>query len=66
MTYRALDDLGVNYRVINIEEKPDAYDVVVSLGYQQVPVVVVPFDAESMAGEHWSGFRPDKLKLLIR
>ncbi|GAA4384950.1 glutaredoxin-like protein NrdH [Tsukamurella soli] len=56
-TYKALDKVGVSYRVVDITEEPDARDYVMALGYLQAPVVVV--------GEaHWSGFRPDRIKAL--
>ena len=54
-TYRALDQAGIDYNIIDITEDAQARDYVMSLGYLQAPVVV--------AGEaHWSGFRPDRIK----
>ena len=54
-TYRALDQAGIDYNIIDIAEDAQARDYVMSLGYLQAPVVV--------AGEaHWSGFRPDRIK----
>ncbi|NMD64241.1 UNVERIFIED_ORG: ribonucleoside-diphosphate reductase class Ib glutaredoxin subunit [Nocardia globerula] len=56
-TYRALDQAGIDYNIIDITEDAQARDYVMSLGYLQAPVVV--------AGEaHWSGFRPDRIKEL--
>ena len=56
-TYKALDKLGLPYELVDISEVPEARDYVMSLGYLQAPVVV--------AGEdHWSGFRPDRIKAL--
>ncbi|NRI68810.1 glutaredoxin-like protein NrdH [Rhodococcus sp. MS16] len=56
-TYRALDQAGIDYNIIDITEDTQARDYVMSLGYLQAPVVV--------AGEaHWSGFRPDRIKEL--
>lgn len=56
-TYRALEQRGLNYTVIDLSEDADAMDRVTALGYRQVPVVV--------AGEqHWSGFRPDMIGAL--
>lgn len=56
-TYKALDKQGVDYKLVDITEVPEARDYVMSLGYLQAPVVV--------AGEdHWSGFRPDRIKAL--
>ena len=54
-TYKALDKAGIDYETVDITTNPAARDYVISLGYQQAPVVV--------AGEdHWSGFRPDRVK----
>lgn len=56
-TYKALDKVGVSYDIIDISENAEARDYVMALGYLQAPVVV--------AGEdHWSGFRPDRIKAL--
>ncbi|MGP4057743.1 glutaredoxin-like protein NrdH [Mycobacterium sp. 4D054] len=56
-TYKALDKQGVDYAVVDITTDPEARDYVMALGYLQAPVVV--------AGEdHWSGFRPDRIKAL--
>jgi len=56
-TFRALNNAGIAYDVIDITRDSDARDFVMSLGYLQAPVVVTP-DA------HWSGFRPDRLNAL--
>ena len=56
-TYRALDKVGLEYDVIDISENPEARDFVMALGYLQAPVVVA-------GDEHWSGFRPDRIKTL--
>jgi glutaredoxin-like protein NrdH len=56
-TYKALDKQGLDYRVVDITEEPEARDYVMSLGYLQAPVVVA-------GSEHWSGFRPDRIKAL--
>ena len=56
-TYRALDKAGLVYRTVDIALDVEALEQVRALGYAQAPVVV--------AGEdHWSGFRPDKIKAL--
>lgn len=54
-TYKALDKTGVDYTVIDVTEDTEAFDFIIALGYQQVPVVVTN-------DTHWSGFRPDKCK----
>ncbi|MBH2007201.1 glutaredoxin-like protein NrdH [Candidatus Saccharibacteria bacterium] len=58
-TYRALDKNGLQYDTVDITEDANARDYVMTiLGYLQAPVVV--------AGEdHWSGFRPDRIKALV-
>ena len=56
-TYKALDKAGVAYDVIDISVDPEARDYVMALGYVQAPVVVA-------GNEHWSGFRPDRIKAL--
>jgi glutaredoxin-like protein NrdH len=57
-TYKALDKAGVEYDVIDISVDADARDYVMALGYLQAPVVVA-------GNEHWSGFRPDRIKSLV-
>lgn len=56
-TYRALDQAGIDYAIINITEDAEARDYVMGLGYLQAPVVVA-------GEEHWGGFRPDRIKEL--
>ena len=56
-TYRALAKHGLDYEVVDISQDPEALQTVKVLGYQQAPVVFAN-------GDHWSGFRPDKVKAL--
>ena len=63
-TERWLKSHDVRYVKHDVVEDATAYDYVVALGYQQVPVVVVPFDRDPDAG-HWSGFNPDRLGALL-
>lgn len=56
-TYRALDSRGIGYRVIDLSEDDAALEQVTALGYRQVPVVVAE-------GDHWAGFRPDRIAAL--
>lgn len=58
-TYKALDKQDLTYEVIDITEDAQARDFVVQLGYQQAPVVVA-------GNDHWSGFRPDRIKSLAK
>ena len=56
-TSKALDKQGVAYDIVDITENPEARDYVMALGYLQAPVVVA-------GSEHWSGFRPDRIRSL--
>lgn len=56
-TERALTKLGVPFNKIDITQDPQAREYVLSLGYLQAPVVT------TVDGEHWSGFRDDRLKI---
>ena len=56
-TYKALDKQGVAYDIVDITVDTEARDYVMALGYLQAPVVVA-------GNEHWSGFRPDRIKAL--
>jgi len=56
-TYRALDQQGIAYQTVDITADADARDYVMSLGHLQGPVVVA-------GNQHWSGFRPDRIKAL--
>ncbi len=57
-TYRQLDKLGLDYTIVDITMDADALASVKALGYQQAPVVFA-------GGDHWSGFRPDKIRALV-
>jgi glutaredoxin-like protein NrdH len=57
-TYRQLDKLGLDYTIVDITMDTDALASVKALGYQQAPVVFA-------GGDHWSGFRPDKIRGLV-
>jgi glutaredoxin-like protein NrdH len=56
-TYKALDKQGITYDTVDISLDAEARDYVMALGYLQAPVVVTE-------NEHWSGFRPDRIKAL--
>ena len=60
------DAKGVTYEMIKLHEQPERADDIASLGYSQAPVVVVPNDPAygDMAGQHWSGLRPDLIGAL--
>ena len=56
-TKKALDRAGLEYDMVDISMDDEALDYVMALGYVQAPVV-------EANGEHWSGFRPDRIKAL--
>ncbi|MGV0633829.1 redoxin NrdH [Mycolicibacillus trivialis] len=56
-THKALEKEGIAYRSVDISLDSEARDYVMALGYLQAPVVVAGDD-------HWSGFRPDRIKAL--
>ncbi len=56
-TKRAFTKAGVAFDVVDITEDADALARVKALGYVQAPVVIAGDD-------HWSGFRPDKVKAI--
>lgn len=56
-TKNIMDKQGLAYQLINLDEEPAAIENLKALGYRQLPVVMAD-------GEHWSGFRPDKLMRL--
>lgn len=58
-TYRALTKGNIDYDVVDVTEDQEAYDRIVGMGFQQVPVVVTDND-------QWSGYRPDKIAGLNR
>lgn len=53
-TYRALNAKGIEFEIFDVSVDEKALDAVKELGYLQAPVVIAD-------GEHWSGFRPDKI-----
>lgn len=56
-TQKALDKQGLSYERVDITLDTEARDYVMALGYLQAPVVVA-------GNDHWSGFRPDRIKAL--
>lgn len=61
MTKKQLTALGIQYVETNIETDTEALEKVKDLGFNTVPVVL---DRET--GDIWSGFRPDKIKNLVK
>ena len=56
-TKRALAKAGLAYREVDLTQDAEALETVKAMGYQAAPVVFA-------GGEHWSGFRPDKIMAL--
>jgi len=56
-TVALLDDLGVEYNSIVIEDTPGALDQLKAAGFRAAPVVFAN-------GEAWAGFKEDKLRAL--
>lgn len=54
-TYKALNERGIPFEMIDISQDLEALQFVQGLGHLQAPVVVTDDD-------HWSGFRPDKIE----
>ncbi|MBY0290890.1 MAG: glutaredoxin-like protein NrdH [Mycobacteriaceae bacterium] len=54
--FRALDKAGIEYRKVDISTDIEAR--VMALGYLQAPVIYAGPD------NHFSGFRPDRIKAL--
>ncbi|MDK8450837.1 glutaredoxin-like protein NrdH [Corynebacterium mastitidis] len=57
-TKKALDRASLDYTLVDISLDEEARDYVLALGYLQAPVVEV-------GGEHWSGFRPERIRALV-
>lgn len=57
-TFRALNNKGIDYEVIDVNDNEEALFYIMSLGYRQVPVVVTDKN-------HWAGFRPDMIHSLL-
>lgn len=57
-TVKILEDNKIEFTKIDMSTDDDALEKVRSMGYRAAPVVVAAED------DHWSGFRPDKIKTL--
>lgn len=56
-TKRDLTRHGLRYQLVDVTTDEEALERIKDLGYKQAPVVIAGDD-------HWSGFRPDKIKAL--
>lgn len=59
MTKKQLDKHGIPHDAIDVTQDPEAHAFVTGLGYMSAPVVHAGPD------NHWSGFRPDRIKGLL-
>ena len=57
-TKRHLKKLNLEFDTIDITEDQEAYDKIVSMGFQAAPVVITDTDS-------WSGYKPDKINELV-
>ena len=57
-TEKALTKAGLEFTTVDISMDDEARDYVMALGYVQAPVV-------EANGEHWSGFRPERIRSLV-
>ena len=57
-TKRQMDKLGIEYATVDITKDSDAYDLIISKGFQAAPVVITDNDS-------WSGFNPGKIGGLV-
>lgn len=57
-TKRHLKKMGLEFDTVDITEDQDAYNKVVSMGFQSAPVVITDEDS-------WSGYQPDKINGLV-
>jgi glutaredoxin-like protein NrdH len=58
-TVKALEKAGIAYQKIDVTDNAEAREYLMSLGYLAMPVVYLS------PTEHWSGFRPDRLRQAI-
>ncbi|TRW46427.1 glutaredoxin domain-containing protein [Georgenia yuyongxinii] len=56
-TCRELSKRRLDYEVVDLTADHEALAMVRGLGYKQAPIVVA-------GREHWSGYRPDRIKAL--
>ena len=56
-TKRMMDKLKISYSTVDITVDTEAFDMIVSKGFNSVPVVITNDDA-------WAGFNPDKISEL--
>lgn len=60
-TYRKLDELKIEYKVIDMSKDEEALEFAKGLGYTGAPVIVDDTNPDN----HWYGFRPDLIQSLV-
>lgn len=61
LTKNELVKLGADFELIDVTQDDGALALVQRLGYSSAPVVVVA-NADGTLADHWSGFRPDRIR----
>jgi len=54
-----LDKKGIGYEKIDVTEDQTGLERIKNMGYLQAPVVLTE------DGQHWSGYRPDRIDELV-
>lgn len=54
LTYRDLENKGIDFDVVDLDKDPDALNRIQAAGHKSLPVVETPVGT-------WTGFRPDML-----
>lgn len=60
MTVRKLDEMGVTYNTIRLDQNEAALEWALEAGFKAAPIVAVG-DIATEDYDAWTGFRPDKL-----
>lgn len=60
LTKKELEKAGIPHEMRDVTADPEAHAFVTGLGYMAAPVVHAGDD------NHWSGFRPDRIRALAR
>lgn len=62
--YRWLDSHKIRYRIVDMSEDEQAASMIKDMGYQQAPVVIIPFDFP-VSVHHFGGFNVGLLEQLL-
>lgn len=62
--YRWLDSHKIRYRIVDMSQDEQAFNMIKDMGYQQAPVVIIPLDYP-VKNHHFSGFQPQMLEQLL-